>query len=194
MKELPTIQKEKRFTFKSLGILGLIALLLTVSYLGSIGNKPVSANLPMERVPISGIKAIQEKDGVSPTATSTVAPTIAKAMTTFEQYRYDLEAARQSAGTQLDDVILNTMANAETVQEALRQKTALAKAIEVEAAMEALIKARGYPDVLCTFREGSVNVVIKGVSLTQQQASQILDIAMAESGAPASNIRIIPAE
>ncbi len=194
MKELPTIQTRKSFNFRSLGVLGLIALLLTVSYLGSIGNKPVSATIPMEQVSLTATQTAQEREGVHPSAMPSEAPAVITAVTPFDKYREDLEAARKAAGTQLDEVILNTAANAETVQEALRQKTALAKAMEVEASMEALIKARGYSDVLCTYREGSVNVVIKGASLTQQQASQILDIAMAESGAPASNIRIIPAE
>jgi hypothetical protein len=42
-------------------------------------------------------------------------------------------------------------------------------------------------------REGSVNVVVKTNQLTQQQAAQILDIVMAESGEAAANVKIIPA-
>ncbi|MDR0928842.1 MAG: SpoIIIAH-like family protein, partial [Oscillospiraceae bacterium] len=73
------------------------------------------------------------------------------------------------------------------------QKEALAKSTQTEAAIEALLAARGLPEALCTVREGSVNVVVKTNQLPQQQAAQILDIVMAESGEAAANVKIIPA-
>ena len=60
--------------------------------------------------------------------------------------------------------------------------------------METLLAARGFDQTLCTVRQGSVNIVVRAQSLTQQQAAQILDIAVSESGEPAANVRIVPAQ
>ncbi len=195
MKKLPTIQQARLPGYRSLGVLALIALLLTVSYLGTLGEQPVSATLPVERVPLDGTVAPTLEDiQPEPTAAPTAAPVAARTDTSFEAYRKDLEASRQTAAGLLDEVILNTASSAETVQEALRQKAALAHATEVETAIETLLRARGFADALCTAREGSVSVVIRGTALTQQQAAQILDIAVAESGEPATNVRVYSAQ
>ena len=94
----------------------------------------------------------------------------------------------------LNEVIADASAGADTVQAAIRQKAELARTLETEATVETLLKARGFGEVLCTVRQGSVNVVVKTDGLTQQQAAQIMDIAMSESGEPAANVRIIPAQ
>ena len=85
-------------------------------------------------------------------------------------------------------------ASAQTVEEALRQKTELARTREIETTVETLLAARGFDQTLCTVRQGSVNIVVRAQSLTQQQAAQILDIAVSESGEPAANVRIVPAQ
>ncbi|MCL1963991.1 MAG: SpoIIIAH-like family protein [Firmicutes bacterium] len=204
MKKLPRL-REKWRSPQSLAVLALIALMLAASYFGGNGIRVASVNLPMERVD-SDIAAELAQATPMPNArlaetqVSQIDPvpqersTLAKAASSFDEYRLALTHTRAAAASLLNEVILNAAASADTVQEALRQKAELARSMEVETAIETLLAARGFADALCTVRKGSVSIIVRGPQLTQQQAAQILDIAMSESFEPAANIRIIPAQ
>ncbi len=207
MKKLPTLRGKQWAGKQGLAVLGLVGLMLMVSYLGTLGAHPVSLTLPSERIPIEGA-AIAEEATASPepasapeatpapdaAATAVPAATATAAVGTagFEGYRQRLAATRETSAALLDEVIGSASASADTVQEALRQKAELARAAEVETTIETLLSARGF-EALCTVRQGSVQIVVAGEQLTQQQAAQILDIAVSESGEAATNVKIIPA-
>lgn len=192
--------KKKQSAGSVIGLVVLVGLMLVGSYLGSMWQtQRVSSTLPMERVPLD----TQEKQEVilntddalpSPTGDAQKAPVIYPAETGFAGYKETIARARNTSAALLDEVIESASASTETVRQALQQKTELASAMSMEAEMEALLHARGFDSVLCTVNQQSVNVVVKGADLTQQQASQILDIAMSVSGQPASNVRIIPSD
>lgn len=207
MPKKPTLGTKRWAKAQGITVAALIVLMLAVSYLGTMDAKTASVTLPSERIrldgataepsaapastaPPEGGKALED---VSETA-STVQPASAQLPGTFESYRLSLAATRESAAKLLDEVIESSASSAETVAEAQRQKAELARAMEVETAIETLLEARGFEEVLCTVRNGSVNVVVRGAKLDQRQAAQILDIAVAESGEAAANVRIIPAE
>lgn len=186
MKRLPILTKLKKIDGRVATLLVLVALLVAVSYLGHRAQ-PVSASLPIERVPLA-------TDSPASGATAQATAAAAQAESDFETYRAELEQAREQAAALLDEVIQSPGASAQTVEEALRQKTELARTREIETTVETLLAARGFDQTLCTVRQGSVNIVVRAQSLTQQQAAQILDIAVSESGEPAANVRIVPAQ
>ncbi len=64
--------------------------------------------------------------------------------------------------------------------------------MEKEVTIEGLLIAKGFTDAVVTLHEGSVNVVVDTAELTRQQAAQILDIVMRESGESSENIKIMP--
>lgn len=210
MKKLPTLQKSRWINRRNFAVVALVALMLAVSYLGTMEAKTASVTLPMDRVPLeatggnanndpaagsaAGAATPASTSAVSPTGTPTGAPVIATADGSFDEYRNSLTAARESSASLLDEVIGNASASAETVREALRQKAQLAWSSEVETVIETLLLAKGFEDVLCTVRDSTVNIVVRTAQLTQQQAAQILDIAVSEAGVSAANVRIIPAE
>lgn len=91
----------------------------------------------------------------------------------------------------LDEVAQNAMADAQTVAQALEEKTALAVAMEREAAVETLLAARGFGEALCTVHEGSVNVVVNTPALSEEDAIAIMELVARETGADASDVRVI---
>lgn len=73
-----------------------------------------------------------------------------------------------------------------------RRELALMDRSEKEAAIEAVLTARGYAPVVVTVQSDSVNVLIKTESLTRQDAQAILDLVMRETGVTGGNVKIIP--
>jgi stage III sporulation protein AH len=57
--------------------------------------------------------------------------------------------------------------------------------------LEGLLKARGFEDAIVSSRPGSVSVMIKGESITEAEAVQIMELAMRETGDDARNIKIM---
>lgn len=182
--------KKARGNFVS--VMVLVAFMLAGSYIATMDQtQNVSAALPIQRVPIEQANQPEPTPGA---ARATSEPTTPPATVGFAAYRQTLAGTRSAAVTLLDEVIADTSASAETVQQALQRKSELASVIAMETEMETLLKAKGFSDVLCTINPESVNIVVQSASLTQQQATQIMDIAMSVTGHPASHIRIIPSE
>lgn len=198
MEKTPRLRMKRWVSWQSLSIVALVALMLAVSYFGTIGPRMASVMVPMNRVPLEDTRegtTEQSPSADTPDTTPQVpAPVIAQAQSPFDGYRQTIAEARETAAALLSEVIADASANADTVQEAIRQKAELARTTELEAVIEAMLRARGFEDVLCTVRKGSVSVVVRSAGLTQQQAAQILDIAVTQTGEAASNVRIIPAE
>lgn len=175
-------------------LLGLTGLLIVGGYFGQGEARRASVTLPVVRV--------TPKPSANPSPEATQAPvpeakteaTQAPATIGFDAYRADLTAARATAASLLDEVILSEDASAATVREALARKAELARTGEIEATIETILRAYGFEGALCTARAGSVNVIVRSEALTQQQAARILEVASRESGEPASNIKIIPSQ
>lgn len=182
---------------KLLGVMLLVTLMLAGCYIATKDQtKNVSSTLPVQRVPLENPDEPEATTGSAlpdATAKPSGAPETAKT-SEFLDYRSTLANTRSQAATLLDEVITDASASAETVSQALKRKTELADTIAMETEMETLLKARGFSDVLCTISPQSINIVVQCESLTQQQASQIMDIAVSLTGQPASHVRIIPSE
>ena len=61
-----------------------------------------------------------------------------------------------------------------------------------EAAIEAVLSARGYAPLVVTVQSDSVNVLIEAESLERRDAQTILDLVMRETGVTGGNVKIIP--
>lgn len=178
-----------------LGMIVLVALMLAVSYFGGDVTRIGSVHVPTTRVlEGGGVSAVQAVPVAPQVEAASGAPEIEIASQGFDQYRETVATARETAKELLDEVILSASASAETVEAALSQKAELARAVEMEAAAEAMLALRGFADAICSYQKGAVSVIVRGESLSQQQAAQILDIAMAATGEPASRIRVIASE
>jgi len=201
--------KKRRGTLVSVVV--LVTLMLAGSYIATMDQaKDVSALLPVQRVPIQSTdppkatagSTIPDANQPEATAGSAMPGATAEPSKTpdaaeaseFLEYRGTIAGTRSSAAALLDEVISDASASAETVQQALKRKSELAVTMAMETEMETLLKAKGFSDVLCTINSQSVNIVVRCGSLSQQQASQIMDIAISVTGRPASHVKIIPSE
>ena len=61
---------------------------------------------------------------------------------------------------------------------------------EQEMAAEILLEAKGFPDVVVSISDGSVDVVVNATELTEAQRAQIEDIVKRKTNIEAANIVI----
>ena len=69
--------------------------------------------------------------------------------------------------------------------------TALADAIAQEAAIEELVKAKGFADCVAYLTENGCQLVVKAEALTPEQNLQILDIVTSQASVAAQNVSIV---
>lgn len=191
-----TESKTKKKGSGFVGVLLLVALMLAVSFFAEDAWRAATVQVPVTRV-LSGdvdIAVAVPPAEATPSPTGVAEPPETEPSGGFDAYRQRITAARASAAELLDQVIGSSSASADTVQAALKQKADLARAIEMEGAAEAMLHARGFEDAICSVQKDSVSVIVRGKTLTQQQAAQILDIAQSTTGEPPAKIRIIPSE
>ncbi|MGI6161358.1 MAG: SpoIIIAH-like family protein [Christensenellales bacterium] len=110
----------------------------------------------------------------------------------FSDFRKDRESVRLKEIEYIEGIISNDSSGDETVKEAQSQMLTITSAMDQEVRIEGLIKAKGFNDVVVTIGKGSINVVLDAAEITTQQAAQILDIVISETGESSENIKILP--
>ncbi len=113
-------------------------------------------------------------------------------VTFFSTYRTDREATRAQEVLYLEDIITSASSTEDVIATAQGKKLDLVANMEVELALEGLIKAKGFEDCIVTISSNNVNVVVKDSELSVQEAAQIFNIIVTETDYPASNVFIIP--
>lgn len=167
-------------------LLTLLVLLAASSYANyrmGVSSAAVQTELPVMRI-----------FGSAPTAQPTQVPEDAPPANSFAAYREQRGISRAQEIQMLDEMIADTNSGSASAEEARAQKLALVRSMEQETALEGLLKAKGFEDVLVSSRSGAVTVVVKRESITSAEATQILELAMRETGEEARNIKIIPAK
>ena len=110
----------------------------------------------------------------------------------FQTYRTDRSATRDQTMLYLDAIIASDASSAEAIAAAEEQKLSLTRNMEVELALEGLIKAVGFDDAFITMSTENVNVIVKAETLTEDEANRILGIIVDETGRSAQNVIVIP--
>ena len=165
-------------------LLTLLVLLVASSYANyrmSIGGAAPETDLPVLRIL-----------GSAPTPGPTNAPQQPLEQNSFAAYREQRSTSRAQEIRMLDEMIGDTRGTGASAEDARAQKLALVRSMEQESTLEGLLKAKGFEDALVSSRPGSVSVVIKRESLTEAEATQIMELTMRETGEEARNIKIIP--
>ncbi len=104
----------------------------------------------------------------------------------------DREALREGELDRLREIMADGSTPEEIRLAAGRRELALMGRADKEAAIEAVLSARGYAPLVVTVQSDSVNVLIKSESLTQRDAAVILDLVMRETGVTGGNVKIVP--
>ena len=109
----------------------------------------------------------------------------------FDMFRLERDEAREMEIGYLDEIIAAGATDSETLEEAQQQKLALVGNMEKEMVIETMIVAKGFRDAAVTFGSGTVNVVLDASEITEEQAAQILDIVLCETGFRAEQVKIV---
>lgn len=109
----------------------------------------------------------------------------------FAEYRIERERARGALGDRLREIMESEAAAPEVRQEAAARYLELGRRAALESQAEALVKARGFHDVIVHLADGSAQVVVKARSLSQQQVAQIIDTVSRITGVRATAITVV---
>ena len=111
----------------------------------------------------------------------------------FDMYRSERDSVRTQELAYLDAIVAQGGDEA-TMSEAQKQKMTLVDCMESELNTENLIRAKGFEEVIVSMHNGSVNVIVDAVALTDEQVAQILDIVLRQTGETAENIKVSTAQ
>lgn len=110
----------------------------------------------------------------------------------FAVFRQERQDTRAQEISYIDSVVTSAETDEETKAKAQEQKLAIVQNMETELTSEGLIQTKMGMDAVVTVKDGSVNVVVGKQELTDGEVAQIAEIVKAETGQPASNIKIMP--
>ena len=109
----------------------------------------------------------------------------------FEAASINREKSRDEALQTLQVVVDSAEELPETRNLALTQIMQIASDIEIESAVEEMIKAKGFEDCVAIISGDNINVIVKSDGLLTSEVAQITDIVKGETGFSAENIRIV---
>ena len=110
----------------------------------------------------------------------------------FAVFRQERQDTRAQEISYIDSVVTSAETDEETKAKAQEQKLAIVQNMETELTSEGLIQTKMGMDAVVTVKDGSVKVVVGKQELTDGEVAQIAVIVKAETGQPASNIKIMP--
>ena len=110
----------------------------------------------------------------------------------FPTAKAQREKSLKSAQEQIDETLKSASATAEDKKAMQALSAALVKRMEAQTNIENLLKAKGFEETLAVISEDSVDIVVRSDGLLASETLQIQEIAVAQSGAPLSDIKIIP--
>lgn len=109
----------------------------------------------------------------------------------MSQARLSRQKSRDEAAQVLKSVTENESLSADDKSEAANKLTTMAAAIEQEAAVENLVRAKGFADCVAYISDGKITLTIKADGLEKNQIAQIKDIIITQTGIGADKIKIL---
>lgn len=109
----------------------------------------------------------------------------------FTGSRLTRQQSKDKAIELLESVVNNESSSAASVEKANAEITEIAAQTELEGTVENLIKAKGFDDCVVFLSSDIANVVVRSDGLTAQQAAQINEIVVSQTGILAQNIKIV---
>lgn len=177
---------KKQIVFLSLALVVCIAVYLNWRYLDHIdigqGNM----------IAVDGDSATKKDEGEKKLGQAELVETIAKDVDTyFTECQLEKQQNRDEALQLLKTVAESEESASEVKDKANNDMIAMARATDIESTIESLIKAKGFEKCMVYIGEETVNVVVATEGLSEEQAAQINEIVIAESGRGASSIKIV---
>lgn len=108
----------------------------------------------------------------------------------FASFRNERNDIRAQEIEYLRMIIADETTDKAALLDAQNRLLELVNNMEKEFAIENLIRGKGFKDAAVTVRSGSVNVIIDGKTLTDEEVARILDVVCGETGASAKQVKI----
>ena len=108
----------------------------------------------------------------------------------FASFRNERNDIRAQEIEYLRMIIADETTDKAALLDAQNRLLELVNNMEKEFAIESLIRGKGFKDAAVTVRDGSVNVIIEGEKLTDEEVARILDIVCSETGVQARQVKI----
>ncbi len=177
---------KRQIVFLSLALVVCIAVYLNWRFLNNVDLDDGMISVDTGNVSDSG-----EEDGKT-LGQAQLVETIAQDVAAyFTECRLNKQQTRDEALELLKSVADSEDSAAETKEKANNDMIDLAKTTDVESTIESLIKAKGFSDCMVYISNDAVNVVVATAGLSSEQAAQINEIVISESGREASAIKIV---
>lgn len=129
--------------------------------------------------------------GETPETPSVEAGASADQDTYFDNARYSRSQAREEALALLNEIINDESVEEEVRNNAYAEVVAYAKITEGEAALENVLKAKGFEECIVFLTSDSATVVVAGETLTGQQSAQIFDAVLAQTGFESGSVKVV---
>lgn len=110
----------------------------------------------------------------------------------FEEARKNRETSREKALDILTQTASNESFDAESRKQAQDNILAIASAVEREASIENIIKAKGYENASVYIDGEMVEILVKKDGITDADVNKLCEIATSQLGIAASSVKIIP--
>jgi len=109
----------------------------------------------------------------------------------FTKSRLTRQQSKEDALDLLESVLEASESSEAVKQQASTKKLEIAANNETEVTIENLIKAKGFADCVTFIDENSVNVVVPGNGLQENQVAQIQDIVVSQTSVKPSCVKIV---
>ena len=172
-----------KFNFKGFGKrqVTLVSLVILIAIAGYINLTQRS----VESIPVSGV---MDPADVAVTKSE---PDIQPDDDYFTTSRMERDRNRSAAMEVYREIADNRENAADVRKTAQDNLTAAAGAMETEAVLEGLIRAKGFENVIVYISNGNANVVVKTSGLTPAQTAQIKDLVKENAKILSDGIKIV---
>ncbi len=109
-------------------------------------------------------------------------------------YRTDRDSARNIQRLYWSAILDSANSTTTAREQATLNLNELAAKIEKELNLEGYILAKGFADVVVSFTDNYVNVMVKSQELTEAEVAQIVQVVQEQTKKSIDNIKIIPVE
>ncbi len=127
----------------------------------------------------------------SPDSPSVEAGANAEEDSYFDNARYSRSQSREEALAMLNEIVNDEAVDEDTKKNAYAQVVAYAKITEGEAALENVLKAKGFEECIVFLTSDTATVVIAAESLNEQQSAQIFDAVLTQTGFESGSVKIV---
>ncbi len=174
---------KRQIVFLSMALVVCIAVYLNWRYLDRV-------ELPSDSM--VSVNGTEESEEGKTLGQAQLVETVATDVDTyFTECRLSKQQTRDEALELLKSVASSEESPAETKEKANNDMIGLAKTTDTEGTIESLVKAKGFEECMVYIGEDAVNVIVATTGLTAEQAAQINEIVISESGMEASKIKIV---